>query len=86
MEADNSRMFDEASFTDEIKTADEARECVTYLSRNERSFRSALMEEGLDHEEEEEEVAKVWKNLIGACKRVGYSDITVTEKSAQFGA
>lgn len=83
---DNSRMFDEDSFTDEIQTVDDAQECVSYLSSNERNFRRALIDEGISHEEEEESVAKVWRNLIGACERVGFSDIMVTGKKAQFGA
>lgn len=79
------RMFDEHSFTDEIKSKKDAESCVMYLSHNESKFRKELASEGLSYEEIEAEVAKVWKNLLNACKKFGFSNYITEAKRKQFG-
>lgn len=78
-------MFDKDSFGAEITTPAEAKQCVEYLSGNERNFRKELMDEGLSHEQEEEAVKAVWINLLKSCQRVGYADAMTTAKARQFG-
>jgi hypothetical protein len=79
------RMFDTDSFLDEIQTPEEAKACVDFLTANERIFRRQLMDEGLSHEQEEQEVKAVWTNLIKSCRRVGYKDPWVDEKAKRYG-
>lgn len=77
-------MFDRDSFGAEINTPAEAKQCVEYLSSNERNFRKELMDEGLSHEQENEAVKTVWLNLLKSCQRVGYADTMTTMKAKQF--
>lgn len=77
-------MFDRESFKDEITSPADAKQCVEYLSSNERNFRKELMAEGLSHEQEEEAVKAVWMNLLKSCQRVGYADAHTTMKAKQF--
>lgn len=79
------RMFDKDSFVREIKTPQDAEQCVDYLAHNERGFRRELMAEGLSHEEEEAAVKEVWANLAKSCQRVGYADSWIVDKVKQFG-
>lgn len=79
------RMFDEHSFQDEVVDAAHAKACVSYLAHNESNFKKELAEEGLDYDQIQEEVKKVWLNLLKACKRVGFEDHITRAKAAQYG-
>lgn len=80
------RMFDTDSFKDEVVDKATAKACVEYLAKNEIGFRKELYDEGLSYEDINEEVKKVWQNLLKACAKVGYSDYITKAKQQQYGA
>lgn len=79
------RMFDDHSFQDEVQSNADAKSCVMHLAHNESKFRRELASEGLTYEQVEEEVKKVWKNLLKACSKYGYVDFMTQFKREQFG-
>lgn len=80
----SERMFGPRSFTDEIKTVEEAKAAVEYFSHNEIKFRKELSEEYLEYDDIQHIVRNLWLNLLISCRRVGYQDYIVDSKEQLY--
>lgn len=71
--------FDEHSFLDEITNKAEAHNCYRYLTQNMGEVHQELAQKGTSYENTEAFFQTVWKNLLGSCDRVGYTNAHLEE-------
>jgi hypothetical protein len=80
----SERMFDPTSFND-LQDVSEVKSAVVYLAYNESKFRQELASEGMDYDDIQKEVARIWTNLLKLCSKYKYSDYIVQSKKQIYG-